>query len=899
MGFFKKFFSGLLKIMLILLIIILVIAIGLFIFYFVTQQEAISYLPDDFFVYVKIQSLRDIYDNVIDLKAADLIFSSSSDLKSIQKAILEFKSNDISKNYFFKKLLEVKADIVIAPDYSPIIVLNPGILSLVTRFFPQINSVLKIEGITTTQTGKTTLHRFETGDKDENGENDQGIYFSVINNLVLLSTKPEHIKNLYAARTSNKNLKGNKEIMDLREKIKSGGFTDIYINSQSIISSIAEGNKELAGILSEITFNNYSALSFKISNRDLFLSAYTTISVPNEALHQFLDYNPSSLQVIKYLPAVTTIYSTLNCKSFKNLVELLFYFREGPESKTMKTINDSANLLIGATADELLFDWMGSEAGVFTMETTPDPVIFVKINDQSKIDSALEKISKALFFEDDASLVLDNVRVNKIKFPPFVKGIIDLFVKGIDAPYYIKIGDYIFLSMNAENLSGLSNYYRSNESLVREDNYKAVTREIPKNANIFLYYNLGSALPAFLARNTLINKLFKLYETGVFSIHYNEKEVRIEFSANGVAGDKSIPFPGFPVHASSGITSHVYCDSAAGSAPENLIYIDNDNNLIIRDIIEEKESKVPVERNSEIYIPRGFNKNIFVFSKAGTLYLFDKNANPIDPFPLITSCKGSFFPVEYDNKLVFYSETDKSLYFISRDGNEEKFNFDFPSPLLAPPAFLDNIIAFYPKSFSGTVYLTDARGTIREGWPKQGGGISFCSPVLYKNKKKDIVVIFLTQSGVLSVWDVDGNPVPGFPLYLEGVFYNNPRLISTAISPLYGDKNEKGILVLNAEGEFTLISMTGSILKQKKVPDISDKNTVLTLFDFDEDGIDEIFAYGTKNYITGLGRNFEPLPGFPVKGSKKPAFTDLNFDKTYEMIAGSYDGNIYGYTLIK
>ena len=164
---------------------------------------------------------------------------------------------------------------------------------------------------------------------------------------------------------------------------------------------------------------------------------------------------------------------------------------------------------------------------------------------------------------------------------------------------------------------------------------------------------------------------------------------------------------------------------------------------------------------------------------------------------------------------------------------------------------------------------------------------------------KEIVIFFLTQSGVLSMWKSDGTPVEGFPIYLEGVFYNNPVIISTAISPLYVNNREMGILVFNTDGVFSLVSMNGTVLKEKNVPGAGDKKARITLFDIDRDGIEEIFIYGTKNHIIGLGRNLEPLPGFPVKGSKKPSFIDLNFDSIYEMVAGSYDGNIYAYTLNK
>ncbi|MBN2536302.1 MAG: DUF3352 domain-containing protein [Spirochaetales bacterium] len=888
----KKFLTGFFKFILVFILIILIIAVGLIVYYYVTKQDAASYLPDDFFIYVKIKSLRDIYDNVIDLKAVDLVFSSSKDLKAIQKTILEFKSNEISKNYFFKKLLEVRADVVIAPDYSPIIVLNPGILSLVTRFFPQVNSILKLEGVTTTQQGKLTYHHFQTG---ENG----GVFFSVKDNLVFLSPNVEHIKNLYKNYETDKNLMSNKDAMDLREKIKAGGFTEVYVNSRNLIDSIAEGNNELKSILEQITFNSYSAFSFRLSNRDIFLSAYTTLSVPNDKLRNFLSYNPSSLQVIKYLPASTNIYTTLNCKSFKDLLDIVFYFKEGPDSKTMKTIENSAKMLLGATTDELLFDWVGSELGVFTMEATSDPVVFLKVQDAPALEKALKKITDAIFFDRDTSLVLDNVRVNRIKFPAFIKGIVDLFIKGIETPYYITLGDYIFFSINAENLSNLSNHYKSNETLIREDNYKAVTQEIPKNANIFLYYDLSSALPAFLAQNTLINRLFRLYETGVFSIHYNENEVKVQISASGVAGNKTVSFPGFPVPADTGIESDVYCSDVTGSKSDDLVYIDNNNNLIIRDRMDEKEYSAPVEKNSDIYIPRERKKEIVVFSQSGTLFLFNGEAHPLDPFPLITQYKGSFFPQEYLNTLVFYSDVDKSLYFVSQKGNEERFHFDFSSALLSPPAFLDGLAAFYPKSFSGTVYLTDMEGNVLDGWPREGGSISYCSPVLFKNEKNEIMVLFLTQSGVLSMWGKDGAPVNGFPVYLKGVFYNNPVLISSGISPLYGKNGGKAILVFSADGDFILVSMDGEIIKEKRVPDTGDRRARFLLFDIDRDGIEEIFVYGIKNHVIGIGRNFELLPGFPVKGSKKPSFTDLNFDNIYEMVVGSYDGNIYAYTLSK
>jgi hypothetical protein len=894
MGFLKKFFSTILKVILIIVIVLLVLAGGLTLYYFLTREDPAVYIPNNFLFYVRVNSIRYIYDNVIDLKAADVVFSSSKDLKSIYKAIIDFKSNEMSKNEFFRFLLDVRADIMIAPDYSPVIVFNPGPLSLITRMFPILNFFFKFEGVNLNQIqkGKLTIYDYPV---DEN----QHLYFSLLNNLIFLSTKEKHIDKLYESQKTGENLKSNEDIMELQKKVKAGGFAEIYVDTNSILDIAARGNRELSSIFKEISFNSYSAFTFKISNEDIFLSAYTNFSTTNEELADFLSYNPSSLQVIQYLPEKTTIYTSANFKSFKQLIEILLYFKEGPSGKTMKTINDSCKLLFGTTVDEIVFDWMGTEMGAFTMADSPEPVVFIRFKNRAGIDTAIKKITDTLFFEGDSSLVLEEVRINRIKFPDFVKGIIGLFVKGIETPYYIIMRDYIFLSMNAENLSHITNDYKSSYTLVRNEGYKKVTCETPKNANMFMYYDLGSSMPDFFMQNNVLTSLLKLYEKGVFAIHFNDREVKVHISAAGIAGEKAVLFPGYPKSLPEGIASNVYCTDVRGSRLEELIYIDNSNNLVIRDLIEETIRNAPVERDSDILITAGRVKEVFVFSQSGTLYKFDGEAEAISPFPIITNYRGSFHPVEYDNRLAFFSDSDKFLYFVSMDGKETRWGFSFNTTLLAPPVFLKGMIAFYPKSFSGTVYLTDEDGTLFEGWPRNSGGISYCSPLLFTDEKGEVRVAFLTQSGILNLWDVKGNRIEGFPVDLDGIYYADPVLITKAILSTIPFEKEKALLLLDADGVLSMVSLEGEIIKQKKIYDGGDKKNALLLFDIDRDDIEEVFIYGAKNFIIGLGRNFEPLPGFPVRGSKRPGFTDLNYDRKYEMIVGSFDNNIYAYTINK
>ena len=62
MAFPKKLISFLIKFVIIVIIVIAVIAGGLFVYYIVTLENAELYVPDEFALYLKVDSIRDIYD---------------------------------------------------------------------------------------------------------------------------------------------------------------------------------------------------------------------------------------------------------------------------------------------------------------------------------------------------------------------------------------------------------------------------------------------------------------------------------------------------------------------------------------------------------------------------------------------------------------------------------------------------------------------------------------------------------------------------------------------------------------------------------------------------------------------------------------------------------------------
>jgi hypothetical protein len=886
----KKILGFLLKFLVVLAALLVLSGAGLFIYYLVTLEDPLEYVPDDFALYLKVDSIREIYDNVLDLKAADVVFSTP-ELRFIYNAILEFKSNEFFKTELFKQLLGRSAHFLISKDFSPVIIFDPGIVSLGTRALPLLNFFYNFDDLKIKTINKGSLNIY-----NYNPAPGQSFYFTFNNNLIFLSTTQRNIEKLYEIKKSQKNVKNNEALSSLSKKILQKGFMDLYISTNDLINSTLGSIPELRNLLRHISLNSYSILSFFVSNEELRLNAYTEVEKADAALNELLNYNPGALNVIRYLPQNTNIFSAINFRTFKQMYEAALNVKGEEIKSTYKTVDDSCKFLLKASLEELFFSWTGSEAGAITVGKSLDPIIYLKINDRSKFEFAFKKIADSLVLDTDTSLVLDEVRVNRIAFPPFIKMIVDAFVKGIETPYYIVIDDYVFFCMNAENLANLQNDYRSTRHLIKETKFKNVAQNVSQATNIFMYYNFGSSMPKFLGYDTLLTRLLGLYEKGAFSINFSNTEIRINIAAFGIAGNKTSPFPGFPKKLETAPASDIICKNIKGSGTVELIYVDEKANLVIEELFADTKNTAPVENTSVPLVMKNRDtqaNEIFVFSPSGTLYKFSEEAAPLDPFPMITTCKNSFAPLEIDGKLLLYSQSEKALILFSSRGSQQKLPLDLKNDVLSVPSYLDGFLAFYPKSFENSVWLADIEGNVKNGWPQEVDGISFCSPLLFKDSSNRILIAFLTQGGQLNLWNTTGQSSKGMPLDLEGVYYASPE-------PLSHERNaDPFLLTLSEDGLLSLVNLRGEIVKSKKLEEGGDRNYKIALFDFDRDGADEIFIYGARNTIIGLDAKLNYLPGFPIKGSQRPNFSDLNYDGKYELIVGSFDGNLYVYTLDK
>jgi hypothetical protein len=895
MSAMKKIVSFLIRFFLVIILIIAVAFAGLIAYYFITKKSASDFLPGAFTAYVKVSSIKDLYDKALDLKAADIVFAEIPELAPIHKAITGFKSEGIARSFYFKKLLDVEMNACIDDDQSPLLIFDPGLLSLPIRLFPIVNVFVKIEGldIDIIQKGKIAIYVVKVGPKDK-------IYFSINDNLILVSTREEPIEASYLLNKEGTTLSKNKDAMALAGRVQKNKLVYTIVNTSALVKSMTSGNETLKSIVKEFSFNGYSALAFDISNTELSIEALTSVTSTNPAISSFMTYSPPGQRSLTMLPDSMSVYSSVSPGSFKDLVRIVSSIKERDPEKLTKQIDDACRFLFNKSADDLLYSWIGSEAGVVTLAGSGAPIAYIKIKDRARLDEALQTISGSALLDEDSSLVLDGVRLTKIVLPDFIKALASLFVKGIDTPYYLIMGDVIYFCMEAKNLSLINVSYRSNKTIVKDEAFKLITREIPLNAHVSLYYNMETGVPDFLPPNNLVTKLLASYKQGIISVFLRNGEVKIEVASAGSTGAGIAACPGFPKVLPGGIASDVLVSDMKGSRLPELVYVSKDKKLVIYDPTDGSSLSTEAEEDSSIIAARSARTGkdeVTLFESSGILARFDGEAKPIAPFPITTSARGSFPPIEEKGDIVLFSQDEKALIFISQDGTISRLGFKFEQPLLSPPAFGSGIIAFYPKSFSGTVYCTDRSGEILPGWPEDGKGISLASPLVFETGGSGEAVAFLTQAGILSMWKANGEALSGFPIELEGTFAANTESIQARIASGYRGSEPNGVVCLNTDGVLYVIDMSGLVLARKKVEGVGGKNARFVLYDYNRDGIDEIFIYGSSNYITALGRGLALIPGFPVKGSKKCAFADINADGKKELITGSFDGNVYAYLL--
>lgn len=881
----KKALRILLTAFLAIVAVIVLAAIVLVGRWLLRDEDPLAFLPDRYVAFIQVPSIRAVYDDWLNLAAADVVLSRP-ELASYRGALSDARGLALTRSPLLRRLLDVHADIVLLPDRQLLAVLDLGWRGILSPLARLAGPMLSIKGFSFLNESGTPLYRFTSGSAT--------IQAALMENVAVVALDEAVVKEALARRASGQGLAAlaSRELVD-RLRPGTGSAVRVLADTQSLSDEILGGSALGARVLAALQLPGQSTLTAEAHAESLRLSSEMPIAASLPELARVLSQAPRPVGVLRYVPASAYLLSVVNLAPLGDLYRLVAALEGGGVQDLYKKADDGARTVLGAGIDELVFSWVGSEVGVFQVSGSNEPVYFARISDAKAFASAVGKLTGSIVAGKDSSLVLDGVRVDRISIPWYVNLVLGALGVSVPEPYFLTRGDFVFASLDPGNLASVVKTADSGDNIARSGSFLRLTERIPADASLMVWYDSSRAQPFFLAGSGILPEVLRLYGSGVVVARASASRLTVTVLAT--SGDRGMaqPLPGFPVTVDGGVTGDLLAFRFADTGPALLAWIRDRSVLELADASGSRIAEAKLETDS-VVVPEQLRPRvlsaIWAVSPGGTVWRFGPRLEPMAPFPIATGIASLMPPTLINGKLALFSRADSALVMVGPDGSRNVRGDKLDSPLLTAPDSLGNRIVFYPKSFDARIHLRDVSGAEAPGWPVSASGISFCAP-RFVPVGSAFRVTFLTQAGLLYAWDPSGAAVTQFPITLPGVFYATPQ-------PLVVD-GQPGLAALAQNGSLSLVGMNGVVLRQTMVADLDGKTARILVADLYQDGRQEILLYGSGAFIAGYDSSLRPLSGFPLKGVSIPQLLELNRDGRLDLVTAGLDGKIYAYALGK
>ena len=832
----------------------------------VHRASALKMLPKGFTAYIRMDSAWKALNPLLDLRAAEVLFSSQ-EFSSFRSPFMQLRSSPLRKNKAAALIASRRADIALyAKDNGSqdfLLLVDLSFVSSLSRPAFLYAPFLKIKNLTFIK--EESCFEYDTGA--------QKIFIRPYRNLVIASSSKDLLQSSLTGKNADSYSMEEKKLLTQ----KSAEPVKVTVDARSLLSSFMNGEETLSCLPSYFSNDTLSVLSFGITDSKITVNARLPVNIgeENESLSAVLKKSSGVPAILTKMSGAVQYYSIVNAgtlEELKNLVFSLLPKDAGAELLWAKG-NAASKTLFSLSLEDLLFSWTGTEFAVMGIEGHSDPVFAVHIRDEKQRQFVFEKLVSSIVLNDDTSLILDGVRIPRLEIPQFLQNVLSLMGAALPSPYYVVNGSYIYFSQSAEALSIAYTAEKSGRRIVKNAGWSAVSEGLNPQCALSLFYDLEHSVPFFLRGADTPAKILKLYGLGRCDIAVKDSLLTFRLSAAaGHSGDmRSIP--GFPRQLTGKTDGILYAQS--GKKAETVFWTEDGRRI---QSLELNGMTVQSADLSDACFIVGTEKPVkdggvlWAVTADGAVYLYNRALEPIKNFPVLTGEQPSAPPAAAENAAVFPTKSGK-LCFVRTDGTVTAADIPEGAVIKAAPALFENRAAVYAKGFEGSIYLFED-GVCQES-ALRVSGIGFGSPALLKDAGS-LYTAFLTQAGSLYIWK-DGELLDGFPKKLDGIFYSNLRA------------GKKAFFAVSAAGELFCIKPDGTSFSVK-IPHVSAKTGFVTV---NVSGKDErIYVSSDGNVLYGFTAGLEILPSFPVPGSGRPVFADVNADGKADCLTLSIDGKL-------
>lgn len=872
-------FLGFLKVIAIILAIIILIIVGWMAFSAIDRVDPLKTVPSGFSLYVRTDSVWASIEPLLDLKVADIILSDET-FGDLRETLLNLRSSDLRKSFLFNLVASRRVEAAMYDDDSFLAVVDLGFLSSVTRLLPYLYDYIKIPGLE--KAPETSIVPYYTYTFENS------VYYIFLHkNLAVVSPSLFLIEEASTLGTGS--LYRNSDL-ELLTKPMTQPFR-ITADSERLIELFGTDNPILHGVLSRLSFEGLSTISFGVSDEHIGVDIQIPATINSETdpkLYELFDIPSEVPRCISLMPDSAQYYTLLSFGTLKQLLDgfmPVFPSSMGIPSM-LKTGASLSKSILGLSLDDLLFSWSGDEMVAIGLEGKKDPVFVIKVADETKRKEVFKKLVSNILINENQSLFLDGVRLPQLQLPPFLQGLLSAFGIEIPKPYYMVEKGYIFFSESAENLSNISHGMRGSSKLVKTEMWNKVSKNQKNDSEISLFYNLSRSVPFFLRSNGIVSDILQQYGIGRLDIKLTNGMIGIQLEAESLPYSGLHTVPGYPIKV-SGSLSPVLCKD-----PNSSVFYRLENNRTIKGFNPLNSQSCSFELGTNGWISQSITKDaLWATTKEGLVYCFDETLSVKEGFPVLTGAKPNFQPVVTENGLIF-ADSDSVVYCVAPGGLLSSYTMEHDGDLVSSPYVNGAYQAWYSKSFEGEVFLYKNNQLLSGSWPVEvasefGNGLGFGSPCLLQ-RGRSFYTGFVTQNGIFSVWNQEGLLVENFPVDLKANFHINFVSMGDCFYGLSDDGSLFKIDPFEIEDK-RIVSIA--------IPNLTGKIGYLTTIDYDKDGYKELFVSGEGNILYGFDSKLELLQNFPVVGWGVPVFIDLNGDKKDECVVPGLDGTIQAWKI--
>lgn len=868
-------------VVLILAAILVIPVLTLVIYTLLNGTSPEKVLRDDYSMYVSVPSASHFVEDILHLRALDAVLSDPA-MGDIRGVVRSLRSEPFIHSESFAKISDVRVDAAIYGNADWIVAADLGLRSVLVppalflaRTFPFL--LERFEGLSLAAVDPFPILQYRM--------EDVSLYIAFYRDIVFLSETPELIVTL----VEPDNALFSREISTLLGKTQDSSLR-LLVNPNDFLEALVSDNNK--AFLDALEFPSKAVLDLVLDRESIQLKVQLPVGSNDEAIGNLVGMRSRTASVLSRFPASAAYYTLFSAAAPKQLLDVSLPYLPAELSLAYNDADKAVNAVFGMGLDKAFLNWMGSEMGMFSLKNNPAPVFFVSVSDERARRAAFDTIFDSFLVGTDTSSVVEGLRLPRIAFPSYIKGLMKAFDIALMEPFYIIEDDVLYASPSAEALALAVLELRERQTLVKTDIWRSIGSNVSSESGASVFYNLERSIPFFMRSNSGISNLLSLYGQGLASLRFYNKAMHLELYAQ-VSSDKTqrIEIPGFPQKSKRRIETDPLVVYDAARVPR--AFWTSGKRVEAMDL--RSGSIQSLEADDTVYITleteASLLKRLWAVSKRGTLYQLSPELEPFSGFPLLSGEDVSAPPLAAEDNVYVPLSAGPALLILDADSTLKRTE-PFGSRLHTAPLSSGNGLVFLPRSFDSSLYYMDYDGTIKESWPVYLPGIVSAKPLVFSlsglsSGQDELRIAAITEAGDLSVYLEDGSIQSGFPVKLEGT-YDTAPVWSDGYLSLYA---------LSVEAVLWRIHLDGTVSSSVAVPRGPARGSTLTALDWNENGFEELYVSGGGDALYAFSGELHELDSFPRSGFGAPSCIDIDSDGLKELVVRGSDDTIHAYSM--